>query len=550
MTQQEALEILKMGHNAFVTGAAGSGKTHVVNQYVNYLRDSGAYSAIGVTASTGIAATHMGGQTIHSWSGLGIRASLSERDIEDLEERQYLWRRFEKARVLIIDEISMIHHFRLDLVERIVRSFKRNNLPFGGLQVILVGDFFQLPPVSRQGDAPARFAYHSASWETLKPRMCYLEGQYRQNDLGFLEVLNAVRDNQVTDEILSRLKARFGKRPEGLVAPTKLYSHNVNVDSENEKELGKIAGNIFSYSMTHKGNENLALSLKKSCLAPEVLRLKIGARVMFVKNNFELGYANGTLGIIERCDSAGITVKTSRGEKIVVLPATWRIEDGGKVLAEITQYPLRLAWAITVHKSQGMSLDSAEVDLSQSFEKGMGYVALSRVRSLSGLTLLGLNDMALKVNPEVLEFDKRFREESARHVEELQKQTPQNVSTAQKAFLKKIVPAGGKVKKEKPSTIEETKKLVAEGKSLKEIASARKLKPETIIDHIEKLRGKDTDFDISHLKKEIPAERLKKMVAAFRKAATKDGGHPLSPVKTILGADFSYEEIRFARLFL
>lgn len=559
MTQQEALQILKMGQNVFLTGAAGSGKTHVLNSYVNYLRENGAYSAVGVTASTGIAATHMGGMTIHAWSGLGVRDSLSDRDIDDLEERQYLWKRFEKARVLIIDEISMLHHFRLDLIERIVRSFKRNEEPFGGLQVILCGDFFQLPPVARTGEPPAKFAYHSGAWDALGLKMCYLEESHRHQDKAFLEILNAIRDDAVTEEIVGRLRSRFNKNFDGkLLAPTKLYSHNVNVDAENERELAKIPGEEHAYGMAERGHDHLAAALRKSCLAPERLRLKVGARVMFVKNNFEMGYANGTLGRVTECDASGVTVKTNNGETVRVERANWRVEDGGRTLAEITQYPLRLAWAITVHKSQGMSLDAAEIDLSQSFEKGMGYVALSRVRTLSGLSLKGLNGMALKVHPEVLEYDKKFREESARRADELRGMKAAAVSDAAKEFLARIVPKSGSAKKDKPQTTLETKRLVLEGKSLTEIAEERGLKVKTIVGHIEKLLAADSKFDLSHIKKEISAERFKKIAAAFRKAAAsakslpaKSGTlPPLSPVKSILGADFSFDEIRLARLFL
>ena len=147
MLQSEALDILKMGRNVFLTGPAGSGKTHVLNAYVQYLKSHAVYVA--VTASTGIAATHLGGQTIHSWSGLGVRDKLTDRDIEDLMERQYLYKRFDRTKVLIIDEVSMLHHFRLDLIEWICRQMKHNEKPFGGMQIILSGDFFQLPPVTR-----------------------------------------------------------------------------------------------------------------------------------------------------------------------------------------------------------------------------------------------------------------------------------------------------------------------------------------------------------------------------------------------------------------
>ncbi len=145
MTQDEAFEILKTGNNVFITGSAGSGKTHLINRYIAFLREHKV--DVAVTASTGIAATHMGGVTIHSWSGLGVRDTLSEYDLDGLESKSYLWKRFENVKVLIIDEVSMMHHFRLDMVDRIIRHFRRNTKPFGGIQVVLVGDFFQLPPI-------------------------------------------------------------------------------------------------------------------------------------------------------------------------------------------------------------------------------------------------------------------------------------------------------------------------------------------------------------------------------------------------------------------
>jgi ATP-dependent DNA helicase PIF1 len=437
MKQSEALDILKMGHNAFVTGAAGSGKTHLLNEYIQYLREHGA--AIGITASTGIAATHMGGQTIHAWSGLGIRDSLTDYDLEAMEEKSYLWKRFEGAQVLIIDEVSMLHHFRLDLVEQVARFFKRSNKPFGGMQVILCGDFFQLPPISRRGEEPAQFAYHAPSWKNLDLKICYLEEQHRQSDSEYLEVLNAIRDNTVSEPILDRLRGRYMKKPLGETEPTKLYTHNVDVDGENERELDKLPGEVFEYEMASKGKENIITTIKKGCLAPEMLRLKVGARVMMVKNSFEDKYANGTLGVVAECSGYGITVKLGGGRMITVKPATWKIEEDGKVKAEIAQYPLRLAWAITVHKSQGMSLDAAEVDLSQAFEKGMGYVALSRVRTLGGLSLKGMNKTALMVDEEVLAFDEHFRTASREHAEDLQKETPEHIRTYRTDWKEELV---------------------------------------------------------------------------------------------------------------
>ena len=547
MTQKEALQILKMGHNVFITGAAGSGKTHLLNQYIKYLRENDA--EVGVTASTGIAATHMGGMTIHAWSGIGVRDKLTAYDLEDLESKSYLWKRIEAARVLIIDEISMLHHFRLDMIEKVIRSLKRSDEPFGGLQVILCGDFFQLPPVARSGEMRAQFAYHSDTWRNMDLKICYLEEQFRQSDQTYLEVLNAIRDNNVSDKVIEHLKSRFNKKPAVEAEPTKLYSHNVNVDAENERELSKIDSATFEYQMSTRGREKLVETLKKSCLAPEVLRLKKGARVMFVKNSFEKGYANGTLGVVADLNSYTIKVRTAGGKIINVEQVKWMVEDGGKILAELTQYPLRLAWAITVHKSQGMSLDAAEIDLSASFERGMGYVALSRLRSLGGLSLLGMNEMALKVSDEVLEFDEAFRRQSGKHRGELISMNSEMIGDMQKDFIRKIA-GSKKAKKEKKNTVEETGKMFLTGKSLRAIATDRGLTFGTVITHLEKIKEMNQYFDFSALKGEISASRLSKIRGAFSKVGMREGEYKLAPVKARLGSDFSYEEIRVARLML
>jgi ATP-dependent DNA helicase PIF1 len=490
MTQAETLNILKTGMNIFLTGAAGSGKTHVLRQYLACLREHGI--PVGVTASTGIAATHMGGITIHSWAGIGVKDELSEYDIEEIAGKENTAKRIIAAKVLIIDEVSMLHHYRLDMINRVLKHVRNSYLPFGGLQIIVCGDFFQLPPISRASvyaaadnnnqlfeldeyeNSDSMFSYHSRAWKEANFIVCYLEEQFRQTDPQYLSILNAIRNANITKSVIDLLRTRFikiipakgsnmdsadtpsaspatgesmageaasgsrrhpdsdkrditfgggseasaspmfvpfaGMTSNSNIEPTKLYSHNANVDAENERELAKIQGRIFEYEMNGYGNKRLSEGLKKSCLAPENLRLKHGARVMFVKNNYEKGYVNGTLGIINDCGYDNIVVQTKNG-RIKVEKETWRVEDNnGSVLAEIEQYPLRLAWAITIHKSQGMSLDAAHIDLSRSFERGMGYVALSRLRSLAGLHLLGLNDMALQVHAEALKYDEKFKE--------------------------------------------------------------------------------------------------------------------------------------------
>lgn len=545
MTQKEALDILKTGRNVFLTGAAGSGKTFVLREYIKYLKDLNAN--LGITASTGIAATHTDGITIHSWSGIGIRDNLNKSELMEIAEKQHVKKRVKNAKVLIVDEISMLPHFRLDLVDSVLRKIKNSAEPFGGMQVVFCGDFFQLPPVHRAGERESLFAYHSDSWKNLELKVCYLSEQHRQSDQKYLKVLNAVRGASVSQEIIEILNERFGKESE--LEPTRLYSHNSHVDSENEEALQKISGKIFEYGMKERGNRHLVDTLKKGCLAPEILRLKVGAKVIFVKNNFEEGYVNGTLGIVEKCGYEEVRVRTVSGKVIEVKRASWIVEEDGKIKAEINQYPLRLAWAITIHKSQGMSLDAAIVDLSQSFEKGMGYVALSRIRSLGGLFLKGLNTLALQVNDEVLDFDKKFKELSDKNSFHIKTMGEEKISKMHNEFASKI--KNKETNPKKLDTVAETKQMIEEGMGAKEIAKTRGLKIGTIFDHIEEIKAKDPKFNIYHLRNGISKNKFQAIYGAFKKVGLGEGSkYHMTPVKDLLGPKYSYDDLRLVRLFL
>ncbi len=553
MLQSQALDILKMGRNVFITGPAGSGKTHVLNSYVEYLKSHAV--DVAVTASTGIAATHLGGQTIHSWSGLGVRDTLTDYDIEDLMERQYLYKRFDRTKVLIIDEVSMLHHFRLDMIDWICRQMKRSEKPFGGMQIVLSGDFFQLPPVTRGNVIESEFAYKAESWLASKFTICHLSEQHRQKDNIYLSILNQIRENKVNAKTVELLKNRFNKDPDSGGESTRLYTHNIDVDVVNKKHLSLISGEAKNYHMTSKGSRGLAETLKKSCLSPEILELKKGARVMFTKNHVDGGYVNGTLGVVSDFNSFGDPIiRTNSGMTFAVGPQSWKIEEEGKVKAEITQLPLRLAWAITVHKSQGMSLDAMEVDLSKSFVRGMGYVALSRVRSLGGMKLLGFNEMSLMVDPEVLEMDQKFQKESDCARLNLAQMSGQEIIEIQKEFMKKIEPEEKvkikrKEKELKKSTHEITAEMLAEEMPLAEIAEKRAVKPETIISHIEDLLADRNCPDIDYLKRELKRSEMEDILLTFKKAGTTT----LSPVYNILMRQkkkSTYLKIRLARLFL
>lgn len=421
MTQSQALSILKTGANVFLTGEPGAGKTHTVNEYVAYLRACGIEPAI--TASTGIAATHIGGMTIHSWSGIGIRRELSKYDLERISSNEYVAKRISRAKVLIIDEISMLSPQMLNMVDAVCREVKRTSEPFGGLQVVLVGDFFQLPPIVNKQpvddreqtiffeEPVARFAYDAPAWARANLIVCYLAEQYRQDDPLFLSMLTAIRRNEFAGGHLQHLEKRKIQRHLAPAGVPKLFSHNIDVDRVNGEMLESLPGAPKVFSMSSQGADGFVATLKKGCLSPAELHLKVGAAVMFTKNNPKGGFANGTLGTVEVFSRAtGYPIIRLRDKTMVkVEPVDWMVEENGKIRARITQFPLRLAWAITVHKSQGMSLDEAVMDLSDVFEFGQGYVALSRVRRLSGLHLLGWNDRALQVHPEVIEKDQMFR---------------------------------------------------------------------------------------------------------------------------------------------
>ena len=436
MTQAEALDILKLGHNIFLTGPAGSGKTFLLNQYVNYLKKN--HIAVAVTASTGIAATHLNGRTIHSWCGMGINDSFNKEQMRSLKDRDEVVFRIKRTKVLIIDEISMLNASRLDLINNICQAVRQNLRPFGGLQVVLSGDFFQLPPVTKQPKEDGRFVVESETWQNMAIKICYLEEQYRQADKVFLQILNNIRNGTVTDETMDCLRVRINQPINSTIRATKLHTHNSDVDAYNTFELNKLAGNKVVYEMTTTGIASLVRNLKDSyCLAPESLAVGIGAIVMFLKNNFNRGYVNGTLGQVVGfdADNGYPVVKTIRGREIIAYPETWLMEDGGEVLASVSQVPLRLAWAITVHKSQGMSLDCAEIDLSKTFEFGMGYVALSRVRSLDGIKLVGINDKALQINEAVIILNKILVEKSRQDLNQHQQCGKRMIKKEQKKFL-------------------------------------------------------------------------------------------------------------------
>jgi len=541
-----------MGKNVFLTGSAGTGKTYVLNEYITWLKQHGIEVAI--TASTGIAATHLGGQTIHSWSGIGIKNTLSIYDLDHIEQNEKLVKRFRKTKVLIIDEVSMLHAHTLEMINQAVQAGTQSYEPFAGMQVVLCGDFFQLPPVSHSPE-DVSFAFESVAWKDLRLNICYLHEQFRQHDEKLLGILNAIRSGEESYTICNLLKERIGITAEGSVPH--LYTHNVDVDALNNEKLSALEGHPHLYTMKTKGRKGKIEILKNNLLVPETLFLKKGAVVMFVKNHPYGLYANGTLGTVVRFSKNYPVIKTHAGEELEVEPETWKIEDGAKVLAEVSQIPLRLAWAVTIHKSQGITLDAAYMDLRKTFVSGQGYVALSRVRSFSGLYIQGIHEYAFVQNHRIAHKDRYFQEASLRTERRLEITDTSRIKKISDEFI--LHSGGHEPTKEslsthtdarKESTYEKTHVLLKKKLDIQDIAKVRKISQGTVMHHIEKLLEKEhlSKNNLTYIRKRHPEqeESLEEIACAFAQKETWN----LTPVHKHLSEKYSFDALRFARLFL
>jgi ATP-dependent DNA helicase PIF1 len=554
MTQTTALQILKTGRNVFLTGEPGSGKTYVLNEYIQYLRSHGISPAI--TASTGIAATHIGGMTIHSWSGIGIYESLQDSDIRRIAAKPKILKRIEKCEVLIIDEVSMLSAKTLDMVDLVCKKIKGSPLAFGGIQVIVSGDFFQLPPINKYGTNPEQlkqFAFLGSAWQESQFAVCYLSEQYRQDDSNFLDVLTAIRSGSLEDYHIEYIQERIKAPLEIPSAIPRLYTHNAEVDKINAERLAKLPGDAKNYLMNQYGTAKYLEILKNGCLSPENLLLKIGATVMFTKNSQTEKFANGTLGIVRDFDSTGYPVVEMRNNQTVaVYPMEWALEIDGKVRARVLQLPLRLAWAMTIHKSQGMSMDAAAMDLTNVFEYGQGYVALSRVRRLKGLHLFGIGPRAFQIHPEVIKQDQEFKRLSLKIEQQIADISQQELKEFQDQF---IINAGGsldqvevKPAKEIEDRYTPTLQLWQEGNTISEIAELRGFTNGTIIKHFGVLldKGLVTIDDI----KSLLSEGVKNLVPEISKAIEDSEEQKLAPVYQKYNGRLSYDDLKIVKMLL
>ncbi len=426
-----------MGQSLFVTGPGGTGKSHLINRIRKEL------PGVAVTASTGIAARNINGQTIHRWCGLRDSKPFDNPNIPwdqaaEMVANNAISSRFfdEKAdvmsetRTLIIDEVSMLSGPFINAVDKICRVARGDERPFGGLQIVLVGDLFQLPPVSRYRAALPCF--HARIFKEPSFRKANLQQMYRQSDPVFISALNNIRLGRVTQTVNDIFLARQECKAIRAKRPVVLSSTNKETERYNKNCLEKEEGKLVTFPMRGAGERIHQEKLLDQILPPEKLDLKLNARVMATVNNTELGYCNGSLGWVKGVSAEGISVQFDEAtEPVEIKRYKWTTltdeekkemektrNAGGDFeypfdYAEISQFPLILGYAMTIHKSQGLTFDQAYINLGSVFEAGQAYVALSRVKSLDGLYLRGWDPTKIKAPPDALAFMKETFGENA-----------------------------------------------------------------------------------------------------------------------------------------
>ncbi|XP_017363612.1 ATP-dependent DNA helicase PIF1 isoform X1 [Cebus imitator] len=400
--QAAVLRAVLKGQSIFFTGSAGTGKSYLLKRILGLLPPTGTVA----TASTGVAACHIGGTTLHAFAGIGSgQAPLAQ--CVALAQRPGVRQGWLNCQRLVIDEISMVEADLFDKLEAVARAVRQQNKPFGGIQLIICGDFLQLPPVTK-GSQPPRFCFQAKSWKRCVPVTLELTKVWRQADQTFISLLQAVRLGRCSDEVTHQLRATAAHKVgrDGIVA-TRLCTHQDDVALTNQRRLQELPGKVHRFEAVDS-NPELASTLDAQCPVNQLLQLKLGAQVMLVKNlSVSRGLVNGARGVVVGFEAEGRGLPQVRflcGVTEVIRADRWTVQVTGSQLLSRQQLPLQLAWAMSIHKSQGMTLDCVEISLGRVFASGQAYVALSRARSLQGLRVLDFDPMAVRCDPRVLHF--------------------------------------------------------------------------------------------------------------------------------------------------
>lgn len=462
------LDAITRGENVFYTGSAGTGKSTLLKRIIDMTRSKFGSENVHVTATTGLAACALGGATLHMTFNLPAIDESSftpvarKQLIDIVSEKRIVQNRIRNMKVLIIDEVSMLGPRLLEVIDELCRKVRACDMPLGGIQCICTGDFFQLPPViinrpinnnnmmlvddnASQGSGGSFISHHSSSqqqqaqtqraqqqlvqqqrycfessvWPRLfPPQQCFeLRKIYRQQeDTPFASVLDEVRLGHPSMSTLSMLNSRVNAKLHAIhgVVPTMLFTHRKEVEQVNTSRLRDLSGQLMTFNAQDTGESSFIPLLQRSCPARATLELKIGAQVILLKSTQQsVGLVNGARAVIVRFqrDTRMPVVKLAQGGEFLITPEIFSLCIGGRSVAQRRQLPLDLAWAVSIHKAQGMTVDQAEVNLRGAFEFGQAYVALSRVRSLQGLCLKGpLLPAQIKADPRVEEFYRLMRQ--------------------------------------------------------------------------------------------------------------------------------------------
>lgn len=412
--QKTALDLMINGKNVFLTGPAGTGKTTILTLFKQLIPTRN----IAITSMTGISAILLGGITMHSFFGIGLGTGTFDEIFLKISKNPKARAKWKYTDTVVIDEISMLSAQLFEKLDMIGRNIRGLNIPFGGLQLILCGDFLQLPVINNPS-----FCFESKIWKESIDETVYLNEIVRQTNSEFQNILNNIRYGIVSKEVKEFLDSR---RVENLndiksdIKPTRLYTTNKDVNELNENELYKLdtgdgKNEFLEYNINihfyvpQRNEKNYFDNFIKNCSMPQQLILCIGAQVMLLKNiDVENGLANGSRGVVTKFENDLPCVKFMNGNETIIDYADWEIEEGNQKIAKITQIPLRLAWSLTVHKAQSCTLDNVEVDLSNIFEYGQAYVALSRVRNKEGLRILNIDYTGVKAHPKALQYYKNL----------------------------------------------------------------------------------------------------------------------------------------------
>ena len=415
-SQKKAIDLFLKGENLFITGEAGTGKSHVTKVIFDLCQFYKVAAA--KTSSTGVSAFNIGGQTLHSWAGLGLADEPLNNLISKLRKNKKAIDRIVKTKVLFIDEISMVKADLLEKFDGVMRYYRGSAAPFGGVQLVMVGDMLQLSPVWR-GSERKDWCFKSLSWEGAEIKTVILREKMRQNaETPFAKLLSNLRVGKMDGiEILEdRIDAKF---PDDGIMPVRVLCKNVDVDQFNFSKLNAIKNPSRKFYSHDNGSPHHIEQFNKNCPAAAVIELKVGAQVILLANlDVKQGFVNGSVGIVEGFTSAGIEVRFKTG--VCLVPEfKWEIKEQSvgfdgktifKSVASREQFPLKLAYALTVHRVQGLTLDRAYVDVGEAFAEGMLYVALSRVRDIESLSIAPFPKSALRVSRECLEFYKKLEE--------------------------------------------------------------------------------------------------------------------------------------------